>query len=449
MNCRVLGLMVFGVGGLGAQTPTSAPPATAPATTAAVQQAAAGAAPTIVLDNFDSVTQWRPTPGEGVGISIHSDSSGAHGRSMRLDFDFHGHGGYAVVHRDLQFVVPANYEFSFAIRGEAPTNTLEFKLLGDSTGENVWWSNTPNFVFPKDWQTITRKKRQISFAWGPTTDQQLHRFAAIEIAITAGSGGKGSVWIDDLAITPLEPDTRYYPVPRITTSSQDQGYAAMRMLDSTNATGWRSTRPAGGPPSDAHNATIDVDFFRRREFGALVVDWEEGRRAQNYEIRGSVDGQTWRTLYRVNRTSAPPPTPKDRLVVGRRDYVYLPETDVRYLRLVLTSPEDKYSYGIRHISVKPLDWAKTENDFFMAIAREAKRGEYPRAFVGEQSYWTVVGVDRDSAEALINDMPADLRGSRHRGNRTVGVRVDQDIADIGLVVLGQQLAISAFQVDFE
>src|SRR2546423_13481079 len=39
----------------------------------------------------------------------------------------------------------------------------------------------------------------------------------------------------------------------------------------------------------------------------------------------------------------------------------------------------------------------------MAIARDAPRGSYPRAFLGEQSYWTVVGVDRDSAEALINE----------------------------------------------
>jgi hypothetical protein len=33
--------------------------------------------------------------------------------------------------------------------------------------------------------------------------------AAIEFAITAGSGGKGSVWIDDLALTPLDPDSPF------------------------------------------------------------------------------------------------------------------------------------------------------------------------------------------------------------------------------------------------
>ena len=149
---------------------------------------------------------------------------------MRVDFDFHGHGGYAVIHRPLSLTLPPNYEFSFAIKGDAPTNTLEFKMI-DSTGENVWWSNNPNFQFPKDWQTITRKKRQISFAWGPTADKELKRFAAIEIAITAGSGGKGSIWLDDLALTPLEPDTRFYPFPRVTASSQSSGYDIGRAID--------------------------------------------------------------------------------------------------------------------------------------------------------------------------------------------------------------------------
>jgi hypothetical protein len=160
------------------------------------------AVPTIVLDSFDSVSQWTATPADGVEISVHPESNGLHGGAMRVDFDFHGHGGYAVIHRPLRLTLPPNYEISFAIKGDAPTNTLELKMI-DSTGENVWWSNNPNFKFPKDWQRFTRKKRQISFAWGPTSDKELKRFSAIELAITAGSGGKGSVWLDDLAITPI------------------------------------------------------------------------------------------------------------------------------------------------------------------------------------------------------------------------------------------------------
>jgi F5/8 type C domain len=324
---------------------------------------------------------------------------------MRLDFDFHGHGGYAVVHRAFNFALPSNYEFSFAIKGDAPTNTLEFKMI-DSTGDNVWWSNNPNFIFPKDWKTITRKKRQISFAWGPTADKNLTRFAAIEFAITAGSGGKGSVWLDDLAVTPLEPSGPYTGIPRVTASSQAEGYDVSRLMDATPSTAWRSA-------ATAISDSIDVDFQKRREFSGLVIDWEPGRRASSYDVRGSKDGQTWQTLYTVNRSSTSPiastttATSKKSTIttpsLALRDYIFLPESDERFLRIVLKSPEARSGYGIRDITVKPLEWAATENDFFMAIARDAPRGSYPRPFVNEQSYWTVVGVDRDSAEALLSE----------------------------------------------
>ncbi|HEY1952097.1 MAG TPA: discoidin domain-containing protein, partial [Gemmatimonadaceae bacterium] len=342
-------------------------------------QAVPGVGPTIVLDAFDSVSQWTTAPAEGVEVSVHPDSSAGHRTAMRIDFDFHGHGGYAVVHRAFNLSLPPNYEFSFDVRGEAPTNTLEFKLI-DSTGDNVWWSNNPGFVFPKDWTTVTRKKRQISFAWGPTTDKDLKRFAAIEIAITAGSGGKGSVWLDNLAMTPLAPATAYTLTPRV-------------------------VRSVAGD-------TINIDFQQRREFGGMVIQWEPGRRAGSYEVQGSRDGAAWQTLYTVNRTpgatlqAAPPPRSKRTAATAappQRDYLYLPESDERYVRVLLRSPEGKNGFGVPDVAIKPLDWAASENDLYFAMASDATRGNYPRYLTREQSYWTVIGVDRDSAEALINE----------------------------------------------
>jgi len=247
-----------------AQTPTTtSPPSNPPTPTpipaivpaVPVAAAAQTSVPTIVVvDSFDSVTQWTATPADGVEVSVHPEPNGAHGKAMRVDFDFHGHGGYAVIHRAFNLALPQNYEFSFAIKGDAPTNTLEFKLI-DSTGANVWWSNNPNFVFPKDWKTITRKKRQISFAWGPTNDKDLKQFAAIEFAITAGSGGKGTVWLDDLVVTPIEPDTRFYPAPLMSASSQTQGYDVYRAVDADLTTGWRSAPLRVSPTQVAGTST--------------------------------------------------------------------------------------------------------------------------------------------------------------------------------------------------
>ena len=155
----------------------------------------------VLLDPFDSIGGWTTAPATGVSLALTQDS-GLHGKAMRLDFDFHGHGGYAVVHKEFSVPLPSNYEFSFSIRGEAPPNTLEFKLI-DPTWNNVWWSNQHDFVFPREWETVTRGKRDIVFAWGPAGGGEIVRVAAIEFAITAGSGGKGSVWIDDLKLVPL------------------------------------------------------------------------------------------------------------------------------------------------------------------------------------------------------------------------------------------------------
>ncbi|MEP6858675.1 MAG: discoidin domain-containing protein, partial [Gemmatimonadales bacterium] len=412
-----------------AQTPvTTTPPSNPPKPTPVpaivpatpVVAAAQTSAPTIVLDSFDSVSQWTATPADGVEISVHPEPNGLHGGAMRVDFDFHGHGGYAVIHRPLRLTLPPNYEISFAIKGDAPTNTLEIKMI-DSTGENVWWSNNPNFKFPKDWQTVARKKRQISFAWGPTADKELKRFAAIELAITAGSGGKGTIWLDDLAVTPRDPATRFYPALGTTASSQAQGYDIARATDSDPMTAWRSAPiKVGSPPGLAAQPpgssvppgaeTIDIDLLGRREFGGIVIAWEPGRRATSYEVQGSLDRQSWRPLYTVYRNSVSPfaqtvASSKSAIALSPlfRDYLYMPESDERYLRIVLKSAETKSGYGIRDISIKPLEWAATENDFFFAVAKDAPRGSYPRPFLSEQSYWTVLGVDRDSAEALINE----------------------------------------------
>ena len=91
-------------------------------------------------------------------------------------------------------------------------NNLEFKLI-DPSGQNVWWVNRRNFEFPREWRTIRIKKRQLEFAWGPAGGGEMKTVAALELAVTAGTGGKGTVWIDDLTITELPPAHPYDRTP--------------------------------------------------------------------------------------------------------------------------------------------------------------------------------------------------------------------------------------------
>jgi F5/8 type C domain len=356
--------------------------------TPAVSGADSTDVPTL-LDGFESIDSWKTTPSDGVSLTLAQDP-GAHGKAIRLDFDFHSHGGYAVIHKELPISLPANYEFSFAVRGNGPTNNLEFKLI-DATGDNVWWSNQRDFVFPHDWQTVALKKRNITFAWGPIGGGEIKRVAAIEIAITAGSGGRGSVWLDDLSLTPLDPEGPYTLTPRTSASSSQSGHAALRAMDGSPATSWRSQ-----PNFPASTQTFDIDFLKRREFGGMIIDWEPGYRPSRYSISTSTGTGAFRTLYTVERGRA------------SRDYIYLPETDARYVRISAEPGKSgpttsRQAIGIREITIEPLAWSATLNNFFTAVAHDATHGSYPKYFLGEQSYWTVLGVDGDTREGLVNE----------------------------------------------
>jgi F5/8 type C domain len=351
----------------------------ASAAPAVAQVSTPPAAPAIVLDEFESVAAWRAAPSDGVSVALASDE-GHSGRAMRMDVDFHGGGGYAVAHRALPVDFPANYDISFWIRGTVPTNNLEFKLI-DATGDNVWWVNRRDFVYPNGWTRVVIRKRQISFAWGPLGGGELKHAAALEFAITAGSGGRGSVWIDDLRLTPRPPAGTYAGTPAFTASSEAAD--ARAVMDRDPRTGWHTDGDG------AHSFAID--FGAVRELGGLTVDWDSLDFARDYTVFVSSEEGAWDSVYTVRGGD------------GGRDYLYLPETDARAIRLELRGSSRGAGYGILEIEVKPLAWSASRNDFFAAVARDAPRGSYPRYLLGEQSYWTLTGVDGDSAEALVSE----------------------------------------------
>ncbi|MFY9824192.1 MAG: discoidin domain-containing protein [Thermoanaerobaculia bacterium] len=302
------------------------------------------AAQTRALDDFATISGWKAAPSDGVSLDLSQD-----GGALRLDFDFHGGAGYAVAHKAIALDLPANWQISFRIRAAAPVNNLELKLI-DPTGENVWWINRKGFEFPRDWREVRTKKRQIEFAWGPVGGGEIKKLAAIEFAVTAGTGGRGTVWIDDLTFTELPPEHPYARTPIITSAP----------------------------------GAITYDFLEPREFGGLVLDWEPGAAASHCTVEISEDGKAWSKIREVTSGN------------GGRDYLYLPETESRYLRVRGPSVPPQ-------IDVKPLAWTPTINSFFAAIAKDSPRGSYPRSFSGEQEFWTVVGVPGDTEQALLGE----------------------------------------------
>ena len=269
------------------------------------------------LPSAIAASAWTPHPSDGVEMHIVSA-----GRETRVDFDFHGHAGYAIARKQVSLDLPANYQFVFRIKASAPPENLEFKLL---SGDNVWWLNRRDFVFPRAWTTLETKKRQIQFAWGPAGGGEIRHVEAMEIVVTAGSGGKGTVWFTD-------PEVEELPV-------------------TTN--------------NELRFTTNEIDLGAKREIGGLVVD-------RLGEVL--LDGV------------AQHPVAKD-------TFIWLPDAEAR--RVVVK--------GAKSVIVEPPGWAPTENDFWSIVAKAAKRGDYPRYLLGEQSYWTIVGADGAKSEALVGE----------------------------------------------
>lgn len=334
----------------------------------------------VELDDFESLAAWEVETSDGVKASI-APVEGVRGRAMRLDFDFRNHGGHASARRALPLELPESYEISFQLRGEALPNDLQFKLV-DASGDNVWWFRRADFVPPSAFQRFIIKKRQVEFAWGPSQDKTLRRAASVEFVIAAGKGGgKGSVTIDDLQIRAV-PRAPAAPPRPIATGSVTIGDAeASRAVDGRRDTRWRC--PAGAQQ-------LDLDLGYAREFGGLVLRWAAGAHASRYDVALSEDGSSYRVVRSVNGSD------------GGKDALLLPESEARYVRLVLhaaAGPE----YGLEEVEVHPIAFGATPNAFVSALAKEAPRGVYPRAFGGEQPYWTLVGLDGASSSGLMSE----------------------------------------------
>jgi hypothetical protein len=336
-----------------------------------------------LLDGFEQPGAWTADASDGVKASARP-TAGVHGHALRLDFDFGRSAGYAFVHRKLPLDLPENYEISFNLRADAPVNNFEVKLA-DASGDNVWWFERRDFEFPSEWRRIKIKKRQIAFAWGPTQDRTLRRIDSLEFVVAAGrGGGAGSIEIDDLRFRELPPPPTHFPPLGATASSSLSGADASAAVDGDPRTSWRSD-PKAGP-----GQSLNVDLGMPREFGGLELNWQDGARARRYDVEASSDGVAWQVLRRVANGN------------GAKDTLLLPDEEARFLRINLRDgPKD--GYALAELAIKDVAYGASPNAFFQALAKDAPRGLYPRGFSGEQSYWTLVGVDGGGDSALLSE----------------------------------------------
>lgn len=156
------------------------------------------------LDGFDTASTWTASGSDGVEARV-SAGDGCRGTGLRLDYDFRGGSGYAVARRPLALVFPGNWAVSFCLRAEGAANDVELKFV-DPSGDNVWWWRRKAFSPSSGFERVTVRKRNVAFAWGPAGGGELKEAAALEIALVAGAGGKGALFLDELSFEELPPE---------------------------------------------------------------------------------------------------------------------------------------------------------------------------------------------------------------------------------------------------
>ncbi|MCW1921265.1 discoidin domain-containing protein [Luteolibacter arcticus] len=323
-----------------------------------------------IIDDFATTTGWQAFASGEAEMKITVEAG-----ALRLDFDFHGGGGFVVARKEFPRTMPTDYAFAFRVRGRAPKNKLEFKLT-DPANRNVWRWQEDEFDFRDAPRELHLHGSGIDFAWGPAGGGSIRKLGAIEFVMSAGPGGKGTVWIDHFRFQ----DRTNRRKPWVTTSSSAAGSVAAGLLVAKPKAEWRSD------PADQH-PWLAIDFHQPREVGGLILDWLPRPAHRAFTIESSDDGNKWQVIHRVSDAR------------GLRSFIHLPVARTRFLRLAFVMPPP----GLKRIAVQAYTFSKTLIDTFHSIAEHNPRGYYPRYLMREQSYWTCAGGPDGLTCVLINE----------------------------------------------
>jgi hypothetical protein len=315
-------------------------------------------------------SDWQAIVSGNAGLKLSSAPVGD-GQALRMDFDFKGGGGFVVARRALSRPMPEDYAVKFRLRGSGAVNKLELKLV-DASGQNVWRHVQKGLRPPARWKNMTIDSSAIEFAWGPSSSGHIDALGSMEIAIVAGEGGTGTLWIAGLQIEDRSPGEP----PSAVASSALPGFEASGALEDA---GWR-------PRPDDLTPWITVDAIKPRAIGGLVMEWREAAPASGFRVRGSNTGRRWSTLYRAPRAG------------GKRSYVYLPALRTRFLRLELSEP----SAGAA-LRLQSFEFSRSIHAFWNNVAKGEARGWHPRWVHNEQTVWTPFGTAHGIHCALMNE----------------------------------------------
>ena len=334
--------------------------------------AAPACAQAVTIDDFASIDDWTTFAPEGVRVEITPDAG-----ALRIDYAFERGGGFAIVRRAVDIDVEGNHVFSFRVKGDAPANDLEFKLLDDS-GDNVWWHTRRRYTPPADWQTLSSSRRSIEFAWGPSQDRTLRHVAGIEFAIASATGGKGTIWIDDLRFAPLpEPLPIDAPV-RLTSTESEREIVANT----------QSPIELAHTPLDEG---VEIHLGTPRPLGGLILGFDNAQADPfTLAVQGRDASGAWVDLA------------ADVRVETATSVVTFDGESLTAIRLAAHDAADEAA-AVKRIEFLPIEAHENPNRLLEILATTGQRTHLPAYYTGERTFWTVAGLPGEKGEALLDE----------------------------------------------
>lgn len=336
----------------------------------------------VFQDSDGAFTHWSTFAAEGVEIAMTTATDPLDGRpALRLDYNFRLGSGYAGIRRTLDAALPSNYELSFDLRSDLPDNNLETKLVSPD-GLNVWWVNRRAMQFPRGWTKLSSRARHFEFAWGPSGGAPLEQVGTIEIVVASAEGGKGTLWLRDIEM---------HALPTVLPSAaRSVRFAPSSTVDPQPQATFDADPLAFGPWSAREEdpaQKLEINLINPAEIGGLDIRWTHS--PASTLIESSLDGTNWKPLREVRGTRE------------GRQFIRLGEFGAPWLRLSMTRSGNQ-PVGIERLSLIPVESAGP-TQFASYVARNSRRGLFPRGFVGEQSYWTVIGLPDGPDECLVSE----------------------------------------------
>ena len=351
-----------------------------------------------LLDAFEDIAPWQAVASDGVTATLRQ-VNGADGRALCLDYDFHGVSGYAVARRDAADDVSGELRVLAAAARRAGRRTTSSSSWSMPAATTSGGSRSATSVLPSQWTTMQAQAAPDRLRLGPDQPTRLlHSLADLRVDGQRRQGRQRR-GVLRRAHLPRLASRRPGATAPARHGQRDAARTSRvrchrRRCDHCMAGDQARYAGAGGRPrprARIRRADPAVAAGPAR----LALPHRPVRRRQRM-ARGAPRrrGRRRRRPDRAARIGSALPALAARRRAGRR------------LRVG----------GAAHRGPRVRAQRRTRSS--RPWLRRTPRGWYPRGFVGEQPYWTIVGIDGGHAAGIAR------RGRRDRARRGVASSVE-------------------------